>query len=392
MINEKMVNYGTERSKIRELFEYGKELSKKIGAENVYDFTLGNPSSPCPEKVLKTLNKISKIPENHAYTSSVGDLETRKAICSYNESKYFFTLLPELIYMTCGAAASLTITLKSIISNPNEKVIVLSPFFPEYKVFITNAGAKTVEVLPNFNDFSIDFNDFLNKLDNDVQAVIINSPNNPTGVIYSEDTIIKLSNILKEKEKEFGHAIYLIADEPYREIVFDNEVCPFIPKYYDDTIITYSYSKSLSLPGDRIGYIAVSPNATDSKKLFASICGAGRSMGFVCAPSVFQKLLISAVGTVADFSVYEKNRNILYENLTKFGYEVVYPKGAFYLFVKAPLNDDERFCEFAKTYGVLVVPSKSFGVSGYFRVATCVKESTVVKSLPIFEKIIKEYK
>lgn len=391
MINEKMYALGSTRSKIRELFEYGKELSKKIGAENVFDYTLGNPSVPCPEKVTKTIVSEVQNPSIHGYTSAQGDLGARKAICDYNYTRYGFSLSPDLTYLTCGAAAGLAITLRALISSPNDKVLTFAPFFPEYKVFTENAGGSLIFSKCDESTFDIDFNAFELAITPDVQAVIINSPNNPSGTVYSEDSIVKLSKILNAKQTEYGHAIYLICDEPYREILFDGAVCPFIPKFYNNTVICYSYSKALSIPGERIGYVSVSPKAENAQKLYLAIAGAGRSLGYVCAPSLFQKVIEKCVDSVSDSTVYKDNRDLLVSNLTRLGFTCVNPKGAFYVFMKSPVPSAEEFCDVCKTYGLLLVPSNSFGVEGYVRLATCVSTDLIKRSIPTFEKIAKLY-
>ena len=391
MINEKMYALGSTRSKIRELFEYGKTLAKEIGSENVFDYTLGNPSVPCPEKVTETIIETVKNPAIHGYTSAQGTMEARKAISDYNFKRYGFMLDPDLTYLTCGAAAGLAITLRALISSPSDKVLTFAPFFPEYKVFTENAGGSLVYCKCDEKTFDIDFADFERVIDKDVQAIIINSPNNPSGTVYSQDSIIRLAEILNKKQAEYGHAIYLISDEPYREILFDGAVCPFIPKYYDNTVVCYSYSKALSIPGERIGYVSVSPKAENAKKLYLAIAGAGRSLGYVCAPSLFQKIIDLCVDEVSDCSVYKDNRDMLVSNLQRLGFECANPKGAFYVFMKSPIPSAEEFSDVLKTYGLLVVPSDSFGVKGFVRLATCVSPDLIKRSIPAFEKIAKLY-
>ena len=391
MINEKMYALGSTRSKIRELFEYGKTLAKEIGSENVFDYTLGNPSVPCPDKVTETIIETVKNPAIHGYTSAQGTMEARKAISDYNFKRYGFMLDPDLTYLTCGAAAGLAITLRALISSPSDKVLTFAPFFPEYKVFTENAGGSLVYCKCDEKTFDIDFADFERIIDKDVQAIIINSPNNPSGTVYSQDSIIRLAEILNKKQAEYGHAIYLISDEPYREILFDGAVCPFIPKYYDNTVVCYSYSKALSIPGERIGYVSVSPKAENAKKLYLAIAGAGRSLGYVCAPSLFQKIIELCVDEVSDCSVYKDNRDMLVSNLQRLGFECANPKGAFYVFMKSPIESAEEFSDVLKTYGLLVVPSDSFGVKGFVRLATCVSPDLIKRSIPAFEKIAKLY-
>ena len=391
-INEKSFELGSKRSVIRELFECGKKRKAEIGAENVFDFSLGNPSVEPPkavEKILKSLLESENSMLLHGYTSAQGDLATRKAVADSLNELCSFEIPADLIYMTCGAAASLTITLKAI-SNIGDECIVFAPFFTEYKVFIENAGAKIVISEPDESNFQIDFNNLQSKITSKTKAVIINSPNNPSGVIYTAETIRTLSEILSQKSKEIGHVIYLISDEPYRELVYNGEKLPFVMNYYDNSIVCYSYSKSLSLPGERIGYIAVSPK-NEEKKLYNAICGAGRSLGFVCAPSLFQKLIAKCANITVDIGTYKENRNILYKNLTSFGFKCVKPDGAFYLLVKCFGKDAASFCERAKTHEILVVPCDDFGIKGYVRMAYCVSRETIVNSLPAFKALANEY-
>lgn len=391
-INEKSFELGSKRSVIRELFEYGKKRKAEIGAANVFDFSLGNPSVQPPEIVEETLKSLIST-ENpttlHGYTSAQGDLATRKAVADSLTKLCSFEIPADLIYMTCGAAASLTITLKAITNNGDE-CIVFAPFFTEYRVFIENAGAKIVISEPDESNFQIDFDNLKSKITDKTKAVIINSPNNPSGVVYTAQTIEKLSEILRKKSKEIGHIIYLISDEPYRELVYNGEKLPFVFDYYENSIVCYSYSKSLSLPGERIGYIAVSPK-NEEKRLYNAICGAGRSLGFVCAPSLFQKLIAKCANLSVDISTYKENRDILYQNLTDFGYKCVKPDGAFYLLVKCFEPDAIAFCEKAKAHEILAVPCDDFGIKGYVRIAYCVSRETIVNSLPAFKALAKEY-
>ena len=393
MINKKMYDLGNSRSVIRELFEYGKTLKAKIGEDKVFDFTLGNPSVPTPSEVneyaieiLKTDNAV------HAYTSAQGDVNTRKAIAKYNLDKYGFSLDANLIYLTCGAAASLKIVMQSIISSSEEEILAIAPFFPEYRVFAETSNAKFSYVKCDEENFLINFNELEKSINKNTRGIIINSPNNPSGTVYNEETIIKVSEILNKKQNEYGAPIYLIVDEPYREILFDGEVCPYIPKYYDNTIICYSYSKALSLPGERIGYVAVSPKCEDASELYLAVMGSGRALGYVCAPSLFQKVIEKHADKTCDIAPYKDNRDILIKNLKSLNFKCVNPKGAFYLFVKSPIEDAKEFSDIAKTYGLLLVPSDSFGVKGYVRIATCVSKEVAVNSLPYFEKLAKDLK
>ena len=394
MINKKMQALGQTGSAIRQLFEYGKERKKLIGEDKVFDFSLGNPNVEAPDVVNETLINLLKYKDStalHGYTSAVGDLNVRESISEYLNNKYKAQTDPSLIYMTVGAAAALTISLNAIL-NENEEVIVLSPYFPEYKVFIEKAGGVIKEVLCNTNTFKPDLELLKNSITENTKAIIINYPNNPTGVVLNEEEMIALSDILKQKQKEYNKEIYLISDEPYRELIYTDFEIPFVSNYYENTIICYSFSKSLSLPGERIGYILVSPKCFNSKEVYQAICGAGRSLGFVCAPALFQYMIPYCLGQTSDLNVYINNKNMLYEKLTEYGYEVIKPDGAFYLFVKALEEDANKFSEYAKKYELLLVPSDSFGVGGYVRISYCVSEKQVVNAMPAFKKLIDDYK
>ena len=391
-INEKMLSLGSKRSIIREIFEYSKTRATEIGAENVFDFSLGNPSVNPPEIINETLKELI-LTENptslHGYTSAQGDLATRVAVANNINTNFNVGITPNHIYMTCGAAASLTISLKAVL-NEGEECIVFAPFFTEYRVFVQNAGGNLVISKPNYANFQIDFDDFESKITSKTRAVIINSPNNPSGVVYSADTITKLSNILKEKSKLYGKPIYLIADEPYRELVYDGIEVPYVMNYYDNTIVCYSFSKSISLPGERIGYIAVNPKMQNATDVYLSVCGAGRSLGFVCAPSIFQKMVAKCIGVTSNVNAYKENRDILYNALTKLGFSCVKGDGAFYLLLKAPNGNDFDFYEKAKKHEILFVPCSDFGIDGYVRIAYCVSKERIVNSLKAFEKLAKE--
>lgn len=393
MINEKMRLYGTNRSTIRELFEYGKKLKRELGEESVFDYSIGNPSVEPPEEVTRGI--VSLIEESsplslHGYTSAEGDLSVRCAIAEYLSDAHSTEVLPNLIYLTVGAAAALTSTITAL-TIPGESIIVISPYFPEYKVFIESAGCSVKEVAAREKDFGLDIDKIKDALDETVGAIIINSPNNPTGAVYSKADIKALSDLLNKKSKKYGKPIYIIADEPYRDLVYDGIKVPFIPKYYDNTVVCYSFSKSLSIPGERIGYALVSPTADDSESVFRAICGAGRSLGYVCAPSIFQKLIPLCLGKTSDVKIYEENRKTLYKALTSYGYDVVYPSGAFYLFVKSPIPDAKDFSDIAKKYGLLLVPSDDFGCEGYLRLAYCQNPDMIKRSLPAFLQLIREF-
>lgn len=393
MLNEKMVGLGYRRSVIREIFEYGKKRKAEIGEENVFDFSLGNPSVPTPAAVTAALERIIKETDPvrlHGYTSAQGDMAVRAKIAESIEKRFGFPAKKDLIYMTCGAAASLTVTLNALI-NSGDEVIIPAPFFPEYRVFAENAGAHVVTVLCREPDFQLDIKAIENAVTEKTKAIIINSPNNPTGAVFSPDTIKALSDMLDKKQAEYGTDIYIIADEPYRELSYGAEV-PYIPKYYANTVVCYSYSKSLSLPGERIGYIFIPESARNSKKLYAAVCGAGRALGFVCAPSLMQYTVAECTDVLPDVSAYKKNRDLLFGALTDYGYEAVPPDGAFYLFVKSPEPDANAFCERAKKYELLLVPSDDFGCEGYVRISYCVTAEQIEKSLPAFKALIEEYK
>ena len=394
MINEKMYTLGAKRSIIREIFEYSKARAVEIGAENVYDFSLGNPSVKPPREIGEIIAGLIENENSvllHGYTSAQGDKDVRRAVSDYINDKFNTSLTEDNIYMTCGAAASLTISLKAIM-NPGDECILFAPFFTEYRVFVENAGGKVVISKPEDKTLQIDAEDFEKRITENTKAVIINSPNNPSGVVYTENTLRAVTDILKRKAGEYSHPIYLIADEPYRELVYGDVSVPYLMNYYNDTIVCYSYSKSLSLPGERIGYIAVNPKMTESESVYLAVCGAGRSLGYVCAPSLFQQVVKRAVSVKVDVEIYRENRDILYKNLTSYGYECVKPDGAFYLFVKAPSGDAYEFFERAKKREILVVPCDDFGITGYVRIAYCVDKSRITKSLPAFSALAEEYK
>jgi len=393
MNTERMRSLGEKRSVIRELFEYGNRRKAEIGAENVFDFSIGNPSVPAPKEFSEKLCRMVA-EENplalHSYTSAPGDLSARKAVADNLNRRFGTSFCPENLYMTCGAAASLTISLSAVVSD-GEEVILFAPFFPEYTVFVETAGGKPVVVPCEWPDFQIDFEKLAGAITEKTAAVIINSPNNPSGAVFSEECIKKLSAMLSEAEEKSGRKIYLISDEPYRELVYGGIEVPFVTKYYNDTIICYSWSKSLSLPGERIGYILVSPENPDWKAVYAGICGAGRALGFVCAPSLFQKIIPECIEMTSDISVYERNRDLLYGALSGMGFEAVHPDGAFYLFVKSPEPDANAFSEKAKKYEILVVPSDDFGMEGFVRISYCVSTEQIERSIPSFKKLAEEY-
>jgi len=393
MLNQKMYELGSKRSVIREIFEYAKKRGEEIGKENVFDFSIGNPSVPAPEAVNQTIKKlVDETPSValHGYTSAQGDKDVRDRIAENLRRRFGAEVYGDDLYMTCGAAASLTITFHAL-KEKGDEFITFAPYFTEYKVFVEGAGAKLVALASDKN-LQPDFSALKRAITPNTKGVLINSPNNPSGVVYGAKTIEKLAEILTEKSEEYGKPIFLIADEPYRELVYDKQtVVPFITNYYKNSIVCYSYSKSLSAPGERIGYILVSPKAENAKAVYAAVCGAGRSLGYVCAPALFQRVAAACDGLTADLSVYKRNRDLLYYGLTACGFECVYPDGAFYLFMKSPEEDAYAFCERAKNYELLLVPADDFGCQGYVRIAYCVQTQTIERALPLFEKLAKEY-
>ncbi len=393
--NEQMYDLGSRRSAIRELFEYGKQRSAIVGAENVYDFSLGNPTVPAPDCVDETIRRLTEELDCirlHGYTSAQGDVETRSAIAEFLNKTHGTHFEANDFYITMGAAASLSIAFHALTTSAEDEFITIAPFFPEYKVFVEAAGASLKVVPADTANFQIDFDALEQMVNERTKGIIINSPNNPSGAVYSLETIEKLAKILSDKEKEVGHPIFIIADEPYREIVYDGVEVPFVTKYYNNTLVCYSYSKSLSLPGERIGYILVPQEAYDSKALYAAVAGAGRALGYVCAPSMMQKVIAQCQGQTGDVELYRKNRDLLYEGLTKIGYECFKPQGAFYMFVKALEEDADAFCERAKKEDLLIVSANGFGCPGYVRISYCVDEEMIKRSFGAFERLYNSYK
>ncbi len=393
MLNEQMYEFGSKSSVIRELFAYGLERKKIVGEDKVYDFSIGNPSIPAPAEVKQAILALLEEPAEalHGYSPAAGDPEVRKTLADSVNRRFGTSYTADNFYMTVGAAASLSISTKAL-TNPGDEFITFAPYFPEYAVWVETAGAKLLVTPADKENFQIDFAVFEKLIGPKTRGVIINSPNNPSGVVYSEDTILRLAKLLTEKQKEYGNPIYLITDEPYREIVYDGVKVPFVPKYYKNTLVCYSYSKSLSLPGERIGYILVPDEADDAKRVMAAVAGAGRALGYVCAPVLFQRVAARCVDVTGDIAAYERNRELLYNGLADLGYECVRPQGAFYLFVKALEPDAKAFSDRAKKHDVLVVPSDSFGCEGYVRISYCVAEKTIRDALPVFAEIMKEYR
>ena len=393
MINRQMQELGSKRSTIRELFEYGTSRAAVVGRENVFDFSIGNPSIPAPDAVRQAIvEEAAGDPVAlHGYTSAQGAAGVRAALAADLSRRFGTDYTGDSLYLTAGAAAALSCAFRAVLC-PGDEVVIFAPYFPEYRMFIeSGAGAKCVVVPPSVADFQINFDALEQCLNEKTKAVVINSPNNPSGAVYAEQTIRRLAEMLTEKEHAYGHPIYLISDEPYREIVYDGTQVPFIPHYYADTVVCYSYSKSLSLPGERIGYVLVPPQAADSSDLYAAVCGAGRALGSVCAPSLFQRVAARCAGMTGDISAYQANRDLLYQGLTAMGYRCIKPAGAFYLFPQTLEPDDRAFCERAKKYDLLVVPGSDFGASGHMRISYCVREDTIRRALPLFEKLAQEY-
>lgn len=390
-INQTMRHLGEERSVIREIFEYGNARKKEIGEENVFDFSLGNPSVPAPPEVNAEIARlIADMPpvKLHGYTSAAGAPEVRAAVAAYLQTQFGAPVSASRVYMTCGAAASLTISLAAM-SEAGDEFVVVAPCFPEYRVFIERAGGKVVEAQAAA-DFHLDFAALARAVGSRTKAVILNSPNNPTGAVYGREELAALAALLAEKSAERGAPVYLIADEPYRELTYGAEV-PCLLNIYPDTVLCYSFSKSLSLAGERIGYIAVPDGCTDADALFAAVCGAGRALGYVCAPALFQRVAAKCLGKSGDIAAYRENRDLLWNALRAYGFECVPPEGAFYLFVRSPEPDAKAFCARAKKYELLLVPSDSFGIPGYVRISYCVAKETIQSALPAFEKLAKEY-
>ena len=393
-LNERMVALGTSRSVIRELFEFGKQRAAEIGAENVFDFSIGNPSVPAPDAVNETAIKLLKDTDPvviHGYTSAQGDIEVRKLLADSVNRRFDTSFGPDNFYVSVGAAAALCCCLHGL-CNKDDEVIVFAPYFPEYKVFIECAGAKMNLIPADTEAFQIDFEKFEAAINENTKAVIVNSPNNPCGVVYSHETCTKLAEILNAKSAELGHPIYLIADEPYREIVFDGIEVPYLPKYYNNTLVCYSWSKSLSLPGERLGYVLVPDEVEEHGLVYAAVAGAGRSLGYVNAPGLFQRVCAMCADMTADITIYETNRNLLYNGLREIGFDVVKPDGTFYIFPKTLEEDDVAFCERAKQFNILIVPGSGFGCPGHARISYCVPTERIERALDAFKKLADSYK
>ena len=393
MISEKMKPYVKNNSAIRMMFEEGNRLRAKYGADKVFDFSLGNPSVPAPDCVREAIIELVNETDPtvlHGYMSNAGFEDVRQTIAESLNKRFDTKFSAKNLIMTVGAASGLNVILKTIL-NPGEEVIVFAPYFLEYGAYVRNYDGVLVEISPDTATFQPNLAEFEKKITPKTKAVIVNTPHNPTGVVYSEETIRKLSAILEAKQKEFGTVIYMISDEPYRELAYDGVEVPYLTKYYDNTVVGYSYSKSLSLPGERIGYLVIPDEADGSEELISAATIANRTLGCVNAPSLIQKVVAKCVDAKTDLAAYDKNRQALYKGLKECGFECIKPQGAFYLFVKSPVADEKAFCEAGKKYNILMVPGSSFACPGYVRLAYCVSYETIVNSLPEFKKLAAEY-
>ena len=393
MISEKMKPYVKNNSAIRMMFEEGNRLRAKYGADKVFDFSLGNPSVPAPDSVREAIIDLVNNTDPtvlHGYMSNAGFEDVRQTIAESLNRRFDTKFSAKNLIMTVGAASGLNVILKTIL-NPGEEVIVFAPYFLEYGAYVRNYDGVLVEISPDTTTFQPNLAEFEQKITPKTKAVIVNTPHNPTGVVYSEETIRKLSAILEAKQKEFGTVIYLISDEPYRELAYDGVEVPYLTKYYNNTVVGYSYSKSLSLPGERIGYLVIPDEADGSEELISAATIANRTLGCVNAPSLIQKVVAKCVDAKTDLVAYDKNRQALYNGLKECGFECIKPQGAFYLFVKSPVEDEKAFCEAGKKYNILMVPGSSFACPGYVRLAYCVSYETIVNSLPEFKKLAAEY-
>lgn len=392
MINKNMYALGANRSCIRELFEYGRQRAAVVGPENVFDYSLGNPSIPAPAGVNEAIRAVlEEMPSLaiHGYTSAPGDLPLRQAVAEDLNARYDAGVRPGDLFIGCGAAPELVSVIRAL-AVENAEFIAVAPFFPEYRPFVESSGGRLVVVPADIPNFQIDFAALEAALNANTQAIILNSPNNPAGTVYTAETLGKLAALLEKKSAEFGKTIYIISDEPYRELVYGGVTAPWIPGIYDSTVVCYSWSKSLSLPGERIGYVYVPEKCADHDDLYAAVAGAARAGGHVCAPSLIQKVIARCVQLRPDLQAYDENRRLLSDALRSYGYEMAQPDGAFYLFVKAPGGSSKDFSEKAKQHDLLLVPGDDFGCPEYFRICYCVSKDLIERSLPIFEKLIKE--
>ena len=393
MISEKMMQMTKNSSAIRAMFEEGKQMAAQFGAENVYDFSLGNPNVPAPEEVKTAIEEIISGEDSlmvHGYMSNSGYEDVRVTIADSLNKRFATGFSEENILMTVGAAGGLNVIFKTLL-NPGDEVLTFAPYFGEYRSYVSNFDGILKAVEPDTATFQPDLEKFEKMITPKTKAVIVNTPNNPTGVVYSEETILRMAEILRGKEEEFGISIYLISDEPYRELAYDGVFVPYLTKYYHNTIVGYSFSKSLSLPGERIGYLVIPDEADDSELIIGAANVANRILGYVNAPSLFQRVIAKCLDAKVDVAYYDRNRETLYEGLTKAGFSCIKPEGAFYLFVKSPVEDEKAFCEAAKKYHLLLVPGSSFECPGFVRLAYCVSYETIVNALPKFEELAREY-
>lgn len=395
MVSKRCYGLGTARSVIRELFEYGNQRSREVGADNVFDFSIGNPSVPPPQAVLDELERLVREEDPlalHGYTSAQGDRAVREKLAASLANRFGHGYGPDDLYLTVGAAAALCCVFHALTEQPGDEFIVFAPYFPEYKVFIEGAGAVPVILPPHLPDLQIDLNALEAAIGPRTKGVLINSPNNPAGVVYTPQTLQGLGELLHRKSEELGRPIYLISDEPYREIVYDGVTTPWAPDFYEDTIVCYSYSKSLSLPGERLGYVLVGPQVAAGREVYAAVAGAGRTLGYVNAPSLFQRLCAACDGLTADLSIYAENRRLLTDGLAALGYDTTLPPaGTFYYFLPTLEGDDIAFCNKAKNLDLLLVPGSGFGATGYARLSFCVPTKRIEGAMEVFARLAREY-
>ncbi len=393
MFNQLAYAMGAAPNQIRQIFEYGRQQAKLLGEDKVFDFSLGNPSIPAPASVNQSIHRLLDTESSiriHGYTSGVGGDPLREAVARNLSERFGVKARMQNVFISCGAAPALEAVLLALRSNEKSEIIAVAPYFMEYKAFTEANGLKFVLVPADLEKFQVNIPALAAAVNENTQAVILNSPNNPSGAVLTRETLLAVAELLTERSEQYGHPIYIIADEPYRELVYGDAVVTFIPTLYRDTIVCYSWSKSLSMPGERIGYVYVPEDATDSHDLFLAVAGAARASGHICAPSLIQRAVAENIDCMPDLEAYKVNRKLLYEGLTEIGYECVKPDGAFYLFVKTPGGDNSVFCEKAKAKNLLVVPSEPFGVEGYFRLGYCVSKEMIERALPVFREVFEE--
>lgn len=384
---------GVEGSRIRDLHDYGCQRAAQVGWENIFDFTIGNPYNPTPDEIVNEAIRLLQLPDRlatHGYTTAVGDWEARCAIAADLNARFGANATANQLFLTCGAAPAMTAALKALVC-PGDEVVLIAPFFPEYTPYILSVGGVQKVVAADIPDFQIRLDKLEETITEKTAVVVLNSPNNPSGTVYSKETLQAVATLLARKSKEYGHPIYILSDEPYRELVYDGVEVPYVPAIYPNTLVLYSYSKSLSLPGERLGYVFVPETVTDYKTVYAAICGAARGLGHICAPVLWQQVIRCAAHLRPDMTQYDENRKILTQGLREAGYQVAEPQGAFYLFVRAPGDDAERFCQKAAQKDLLVVPGDSFGCKEYFRLCYCVSREKIERSLPVFRCLMTEH-